>query len=86
MGIFAPYKVKSNELKFYFEIRRESRNFFEKLLTTGNPEADKDRMLFEKLGIQPERRHDVSDEAVTEAIAAQAKAQNEAKFFYDATV
>lgn len=58
----------------------------EKLLTTGNPEADKDRMLFEKLGIQPERRHDVSDEAVTEAIAAQAKAQNEAKFFYDATV
>lgn len=58
----------------------------EKLLTTGNPEADKDRMLFNKLGIMPEQRHDVSDEAVEEAIAAQAQAQEEAKFFYDATV
>lgn len=57
----------------------------EKLLTTGNPEADKDRMLFEKLGIKPEQRHDVSDEAVAEAIAAQAQAQEEAKFFYDAS-
>lgn len=28
MGIFAPYQVKSNVLKFYFEIRRESRIFF----------------------------------------------------------
>lgn len=58
----------------------------EKLLTTGNPEADKDRMLFEKLGIQPERRHDVSDQAVEESIVAQAKAQHESKFFYDASV
>lgn len=58
----------------------------EKLLTTGNPEADKDRMLFNKLGIQPEQRHDVSDEAVQEAIVAQAQAQEEAKIFYDATV
>ena len=58
----------------------------EKLLTTGNPEADKDRMLFEKLGIKPEQRHDVSDEAVEESIVAQAKAQEESKFFYDASV
>ncbi|MBM6551233.1 biotin synthase BioB [Marinomonas ostreistagni] len=57
----------------------------EKLLTTGNPEADRDRMLFEKLGIEPEQRHDVSDEAVAEAITAQAQAQEEAKFFYDAS-
>lgn len=28
MGIFAPYQVKSNVLKFYFEIRRESRIFY----------------------------------------------------------
>nr|WP_281270524.1 biotin synthase BioB [Marinomonas piezotolerans] len=58
----------------------------EKLLTTGNPEADSDRMLFKKLGITPEQRHDVSDEAVQESIVAKAKAQEEAKFFYDASV
>ena len=56
----------------------------EKLLTTGNPEADQDRMLFAKLGINPEQRHDVSDEAVLESIAAQAKAQADHKMFYDA--
>jgi biotin synthase len=56
----------------------------EKLLTTGNPEADQDRMLFAKLGINPEQRHDVSDEAVLESIAAQAKAQADNKMFYDA--
>ncbi|GAB3480865.1 biotin synthase BioB [Marinomonas epiphytica] len=56
----------------------------EKLLTTGNPEADKDMALFAKLGIAPEKREEHSDEAVVDAIAAQAVRQEEAKLFYDA--
>lgn len=56
----------------------------EKLLTTGNPEADKDMALFTKLGILPEKREAHSDEAVAEAIAAQVVQQEEAKLFYDA--
>ena len=35
----------------------------DKLLTTENPEADADMQLFAKLGLKPEQRHDVSDEA-----------------------
>ena len=48
----------------------------DKLLTTDNPEADADMLLFAKLGIKPEQRHDVSDEAhalaLTDAIKEQA--------------
>ncbi|MBR7888706.1 biotin synthase BioB [Marinomonas sp. A79] len=58
----------------------------EKLLTTGNPEADKDMALFANLGIQPEQREAHSDEAVAEAIAAQAAKQEESKLFYEASV
>ncbi|WP_420827963.1 biotin synthase BioB [Marinomonas algarum] len=58
----------------------------EKLLTTGNPEADKDMALFANLGIQPEQREAHSDEAVAEAIAAQAVKQEESKLFYEASV
>jgi biotin synthase len=41
----------------------------DKLLTTDNPEADADMLLFAKLGIKPEQRHDVSDEAHELALA-----------------
>lgn len=58
----------------------------EKLLTTGNPEADKDMALFANLGIQPEKREEHSDAAVVEAIAAQAVKQEESKWFYEASV
>ncbi|TDO98274.1 biotin synthase BioB [Marinomonas balearica] len=57
----------------------------EKLLTTDNPEADQDRMLFKKLGINPEQREEHSDEAVVEAIESQVREQAEAKMFYDAS-
>ncbi|ADZ92467.1 biotin synthase BioB [Marinomonas mediterranea] len=57
----------------------------EKLLTTDNPEADQDRMLFKKLGINPEQREEHSDEAVVEAIESQARQQAESKMFYDAS-
>lgn len=40
----------------------------ERLLTTENPAAEKDRALFAKLGIRPEKRKDVSDEAHQGAI------------------
>src|SRR5690606_28851764 len=34
----------------------------EKLLTAGNPQADKDMLLFKRLGIQPEASHEQDDE------------------------
>ncbi|MFT5929867.1 MAG: biotin synthase [Oceanospirillaceae bacterium] len=40
----------------------------ERLLTTDNPAAEKDRALFVKLGIRPEKHQDVSDEAHRGAI------------------
>ena len=57
----------------------------EKLLTTANPEAHKDMQLFETLGIKPEQRAAVSDEAQAAAILAQVTQQKEDKFFYDAS-
>lgn len=47
----------------------------DKLLTTDNPEADADMLLFAKLGIKPEQRHDVSDEAHALALADAIKDQ-----------
>ncbi|HAW91709.1 MULTISPECIES: biotin synthase BioB [unclassified Arsukibacterium] len=41
----------------------------DKLLTTDNPEANADMQLFAKLGIKPEQRADVSDEAHELAMA-----------------
>ncbi|KKO50452.1 biotin synthase [Arsukibacterium sp. MJ3] len=41
----------------------------DKLLTTDNPEANSDMQLFAKLGIKPEQRADVSDEAHELALA-----------------
>ena len=47
----------------------------DKLLTTDNPEADADMLLFAKLGIKPEQRQDVSDEAHELALADAIKEQ-----------
>ncbi|AOE49181.1 biotin synthase BioB [Kangiella sediminilitoris] len=62
----------------------------EKLLTTANPEAEADAILFERLGINPEKRHHSEDEIAAEAaeFAAQAAEKATAKGkaqFYDAT-
>ncbi|MFT5604079.1 MAG: biotin synthase [Paracoccaceae bacterium] len=58
----------------------------EKLLTTPNPEANKDLKLFERLGIKPEERGvEHSDEQEQAALqAALQQAQND-RVFYDAT-
>lgn len=58
----------------------------EKLLTTPNPEANEDMLLFKRLGIRPEERHvDQDDAEQSDALLGQVeKAQND-KFFYDAT-
>ncbi|SHF73896.1 biotin synthase [Microbulbifer donghaiensis] len=57
----------------------------EKLLTTANPEANKDMQLFQRLGIQPEEYQQYADEAAVEAeLAAQITEQQNDPFFYDA--
>ena len=57
----------------------------EKLLTTTNPEADSDRMLFQKLGIRPEQRNqEHSDDAQQAALLDAVKQQRSDAFFYDA--
>jgi biotin synthase len=58
----------------------------EKLLTTPNPEANKDLQLFDRLGIRPEQRgvehcEDDTEEQLQQRIE---EARND-KFFYDAT-
>ncbi|MER2493987.1 biotin synthase BioB [Catenovulum sediminis] len=56
----------------------------EKLLTTDNPEGNKDMELFAKLGIQPEQRQGYSDD-ITEAAIKEAVAESETSpLFYDA--
>jgi biotin synthase len=58
----------------------------EKLLTTPNPAATKDRQLFAKLGITPEQReveHD--DEATAHHLQDQLIKKKNDKFFYDAS-
>lgn len=58
----------------------------EKLLTTPNPEADKDMLLFRKLGIKPEQREQSCDDRTKqEAVMAALKASSENDLFYDAT-
>lgn len=55
----------------------------DKLLTTDNPEADRDRQLFQRLGIQPEQGREHDD--VHYAALEQAVLQNRSsELFYDA--
>ncbi len=57
----------------------------EKLLTTPNPEAQKDMQLFKRLGIKPEEREECQSEAEHEArLQEQIQAQQDSEFFYDA--
>ncbi|MFV8780981.1 biotin synthase BioB [Microbulbifer sp. SA54] len=57
----------------------------EKLLTTGNPEANKDMQLFARLGIKPEEYQQYEDETAVEAeLQAQIAEQQNDPFFYDA--
>ncbi|MEO1817777.1 biotin synthase BioB [Pseudomonas sp.] len=56
----------------------------EKLLTTGNPQADKDMRLFERLGIQPEARKEHADEVHQAAIEQALIEQRDSKLFYSA--
>jgi len=58
----------------------------ERLLTTANPQANKDRELFQRLGIHPERREVPVDDSVHEAALKEAIQENEVgSLFYDAT-
>lgn len=62
----------------------------EKLLTTNNPEAEADAILFQRLGINPEKRHYSEDDLEAEAADFVAKATEKATSnttpqFYDAT-
>ncbi|MEE2023666.1 biotin synthase BioB [Alkalimonas mucilaginosa] len=56
----------------------------DKLLTTDNPEADADMQLFAKLGIRPEQRQDVSDEAHALALADAIKEQQQTPLYHAA--
>ncbi len=56
----------------------------DKLLTTENPEANADMQLFAKLGLKPEQRGDVSDEAHEAAMAQAIQEQLEPSLFHAA--
>ncbi|HCA22904.1 MAG TPA: biotin synthase BioB [Pseudomonas sp.] len=56
----------------------------EKLLTTGNPQADKDMRLFARLGIQPEAREEHADEVHQAAIEQALMEQRDSNLFYSA--
>lgn len=57
----------------------------EKLLTTANPEANKDMQLFKRLGINPEKREtEHTEEEQTDALMASIESAKNDKFFYDA--
>ncbi|PXF32063.1 biotin synthase [Pokkaliibacter plantistimulans] len=56
----------------------------EKLLTTPNPEAHADKVLFRKLGITPESREGLSDEAHEQALLQQVRQQQQASLYHDA--
>jgi biotin synthase len=57
----------------------------EKLLTTANPEANKDKELFKKLGIRPERAESFDGDAVHPFDPMNCPKRNNEKF-YDATL
>ncbi|WP_426151331.1 biotin synthase BioB [Pseudomonas sp. DC3000-4b1] len=56
----------------------------EKLLTTANPQADKDMRLFARLGIRPEAREEHDDEVHQAAIEQALVEQRSGELFYDA--
>jgi biotin synthase len=56
----------------------------EKLLTTGNPQADRDMKLFARLGIKPEAREEHADEVHQAAIEQVLIEQRDTQLFYDA--
>ena len=56
----------------------------EKLLTTKNPQAEKDMQLFARLGIKPEEREEHADEVHQAAIEQALVEQRESKLFYNA--
>ncbi|MGI6408228.1 MAG: biotin synthase BioB [Thiopseudomonas sp.] len=57
----------------------------DKLLTTDNPEADRDRQLFARLGIQPEQGQDHGDDVHYAALEQAVLQQRGNELFYDAT-
>ncbi len=56
----------------------------EKLLTTENPEAERDRQLFRRLGIRPEERAGHADEVHQAAIEQAVREQRDSRLFYNA--
>jgi biotin synthase len=56
----------------------------EKLLTTGNPQADKDMLLFARLGISPEAREEHDDEVHQAAIEQALVEQRDSELFVNA--
>ncbi len=57
----------------------------EKLLTTPNPETNRDMQLFNRLGIQPEEYHQHADEAEVEAeLSGRIAEQQQDPYFYNA--
>jgi len=58
----------------------------EKLLTTANPQADKDMQLFKRLGIQPEARQEHDDEVHQAAIEQALIEQRDSRLFYNAAL
>ncbi len=55
------------------------------LLTTPNPEANRDLQLFKRLGLKPEQRIEQDDQTQAQAIEQQLLKQQDDKQFYDAT-
>lgn len=56
----------------------------EKLLTTANPQADRDMLLFKRLGIEPESREEYADEVHQAAIEHALQDQRDSSMFYQA--
>ncbi|XKE44085.1 biotin synthase BioB [Halomonas organivorans] len=55
------------------------------LLTTGNPQVERDRALFAKLGLHPERRETCADDGQAEAaLEAAIRDRRDGDLFYDA--
>ena len=55
------------------------------MLTTDNPDEDSDKRLFKKLGLQPARIREASDEAQSAQLLDEIAEQVSPSLFYDAT-